>query len=60
MTTYRRGRLWRGNRYGIECSFTWPHVNLGVSAHLSSRFGHFTLHLPVGILILGCIGADNE
>lgn len=53
----RYGFAWRGNRYGVEFSTTWPHVSLGISAHLGSRFAHLTFHLPFGTVIIGCIGA---
>lgn len=49
----------RGNGYGIRWMPTWPHVSLGVSAHLGSRFAHLSLHLPVGVMIVGCVGADE-
>jgi len=48
------------NRYGVRWMPTWPHVSLGVSAHLHPKFGHLSLHLPVGVLIIGFIGADAE
>lgn len=51
----------RGNRYGLSAWPTWPHVSLGVSAHLwPLKFAHLSLHLPVGIVILGHVGADGE
>lgn len=48
---------YRGNDYGIRWAPCWPHVSLGLSAHLSSRFGHLSIHLPVGLLIVGCLGS---
>jgi hypothetical protein len=38
---------------------TWPHINLGLSIHLDRKYGHVSLHLPVGVLILGFIGMDG-
>ncbi len=46
----------RGNEYGVFTEVTWPHLSLGFSVHLG-RFGHLTLHLPVGLVIVGCVGA---
>lgn len=48
---------WRGNEYGVEWCGTWPHISLGVSAHVADRFAHVSLHLPIGVLSVGCIGA---
>ena len=55
----RRGWLWRGNYYGVELATEWPHISLGISAHAWTRFAHLTLHLPFGLVIIGCIGADD-
>lgn len=46
-------------RYGVRWMPTWPHINLGVSAHLSRKFGHVSLHLPFGLLVVGHIGLDH-
>lgn len=51
---------YRGNDYGIRLMPCWPHISLGLSAHLSSRFGHLSVHLPVGVLIVGCIGSTER
>lgn len=48
-----------GGRYGIRWMPTWPHISLGVSLHLSRKFGHLSLHLPVGVVVIGYIGADH-
>ena len=48
----------RGNSYGMSFETMWPHVSLGVSAHLSSRFGHVTFHTPIGYCIIGCLGSS--
>lgn len=48
----------RGHRYGARYTPTWPHVSLGVSAHFDRKFGHLSLHLPIGVLVLGFIGED--
>lgn len=48
-----------GDRYGIRWMSTWPHISLGVSAHIDRKFGHLSLHLPVGVVILGYLGADD-
>lgn len=45
-------------RYGVRWMPTWPHVSLGVSVHFDRKFGHLSLHLPVGVLVIGYIGAD--
>jgi len=38
------------NRYGIRWMSTWPHISLGISAHLwPLKHAHLTLHLPVGV-----------
>lgn len=50
---------YRKNDYGLRLSTHWPHISLGVSAHLSTRFAHFDLHTPVGVVSLGCIGASR-
>lgn len=45
------------NRYGMRLMGTWPHISLGVSAHLwPLKFAHISLHVPIGVIILGCIG----
>lgn len=49
---------YRGNHYGVRLMGTWPHISLGISAHLwPPRFAHVSLHLPVGVAIFGCTGA---
>lgn len=53
----RLAAKYRGNRYGAVFMPTWPHVSLGISAHIGGRFSHMSLHLPMGVLILGCVGA---
>ena len=50
--------LYRGNRYGASFLPVWPHISLGFSVHVGSRFSHLTLHMPFGILTLGCIGLE--
>lgn len=55
----RWGWLYRGNRYGLTLETMWPHISLGISAHISIRWGHLTIHLPVGYVIVGCLGADR-
>lgn len=50
-TDYRLGK-----RHGVRWMSTWPHVSLGVSAHINRRFGHVSLHLPIGVVIIGYIG----
>ena len=46
------------NRYGVRYMPTWPHVSLGISAHLwPPKFAHLSLHLPVGVVIVGFVGA---
>lgn len=52
-------RHWRGNDYGVEWQSTWPHISLGVSAHLGTRFAHLSMHLPVGVVIVGCVGSPR-
>lgn len=47
------------HRYGIRWMPTWPHINLGISIHLSRKFGHVSLHLPIGVLVIGFIGKDG-
>jgi hypothetical protein len=48
------------NRYGVRYMPTWPHVSLGISAHLwPPKFAHLSLHLPVGVVIIGHIGATS-
>ena len=48
---------YRGNHYGIRLMAMWPHISLGISAHLwPPKFAHLSLHLPVGVLIFGCTG----
>lgn len=49
----------RGHRYGVRWMPTWPHISLGVSAHIDRKFGHLSLHLPFGVLVLGFIGEDQ-
>lgn len=49
----------RGKRYGLRWMSTWPHVSLGVSVHLwPLKFAHVSLHLPVGVLVVGYQGVD--
>ncbi len=45
--------------YGVRWMPTWPHISLGISAHLAFKFGHLSLHLPVGVLIFGYIGVGS-
>jgi hypothetical protein len=46
------------NRYGIRYMVTWPHVSLGISAHLwPPKFAHVSIHLPIGVVVIGHIGA---
>lgn len=47
------------HRYGVRWMPTWPHVSLGVSLHVSRKFGHLSLHLPFGVVVIGYIGADH-
>ena len=47
-----------GQRYGLRLCPTWPHISLGISAHIGRKYGHLSLHLPVGVLIIGYLGAD--
>lgn len=49
----------RGNDYGLRLLTYWPHISLGISLHLSTRFAHFDFHTPVGVLVIGCIGASE-
>lgn len=45
-------------RYGVRFMATWPHVSLGISAHVwPLKFAHLSLHLPVGVLIVGYRGS---
>ncbi len=47
-------------RYGYRWMDTWPHISLGISAHVwPPKFAHLSLHLPFGVLILGYRGADE-
>lgn len=48
-----------GNLWGVAWMRTWPHVSLGVSAHVG-RHWHPSLHLPVGVVIVGCVGAEGS
>lgn len=58
----RGGVRYRGNRYGAKFLPTWPHISLGVSCHLGRpiRFWHLSLHLPIGVLIVGMVGAGEQ
>lgn len=49
---------YRDNRYGVRWMPTWPHVSLGVSLHIGWLFSHLSLHLPVGVVIVGCVGSS--
>lgn len=51
--------LIRGHRYGVRFMSTWPHVSLGLSVHFDRKYGHLSLHLPIGLLVLGFIGDDQ-
>lgn len=48
-------------RYGFRWMGTWPHISLGISAHVwPLKHAHLSLHLPVGVLILGYRGEDTH
>jgi hypothetical protein len=48
-------------RYGFRWMGTWPHVSLGVSAHVwPPKHAHVSLHLPLGVLIIGYRGEDTQ
>jgi hypothetical protein len=52
-------RAGRGMRYGFRWMGTWPHISLGVSAHVwPLKHAHLSLHNPFGVLILGYRGED--
>ncbi len=47
-------------RYGYRWMGTWPHISLGISAHVwPPKRAHLSLHLPFGVLILGYRGEDE-
>lgn len=47
-------------KYGLRWMGTWPHISLGISAHLwPLKFAHLSLHLPIGILIIGYRGIGS-
>jgi hypothetical protein len=46
-------------RYGVRFMPTWPHISLGISAHIDRKFGHLSVHLPVGVVIFGFLGRDS-
>ena len=50
----------RTHRYGVRWMPAWPHISLGISAHIDRKFGHLSLHLPFGVLVLGFIGEDKS
>lgn len=47
------------HRYGVRWMPTWPHINLGISLHVHHKYGHLSLHLPIGVLVLGFTGQDG-
>lgn len=48
-------------RYGFRWMGTWPHISLGISAHVwPLKFAHLSLHNPLGVLIIGYRGADTH
>ncbi len=48
------------NSYGVRFMPTWPHVSMGLSAHLwPPKFAHVSLHLPIGVVIIGCTGQER-
>jgi hypothetical protein len=53
--TYRE-IAWRRGQYGVSLTTTWPHISLGLSAHMDRKFGHLSVHLPIGVLVIGFIG----
>lgn len=47
-------------RYGVRFGLTWPHISLGLSAHIwPLKFAHLSLHLPFGWLTIGHVGLDG-
>ena len=56
MTTDAAIRCGTRRRHGIRWIGTWPHISLGISAHLGGKFAHLSIHLPIGVLIIGFIG----
>jgi hypothetical protein len=44
-------------RYGFRWMGMWPHISLGISAHVwPPKFAHLSLHLPLGMLLIGYRG----
>jgi hypothetical protein len=47
--------------YGFRWMGTWPHISLGISAHVwPLKFAHLSLHNPLGVLIIGYRGEDTD
>lgn len=49
------------NSYGVRFMGTFPHISLGISAHVwPPKFAHLSLHLPIGVVIIGCTGQARQ
>lgn len=52
-------QLRNGHRYGVRWMPVRLHISLGISAHIDRKYGHLSLHLPLGVLVLGFVGDDE-
>ena len=47
-------------RYGVRWMPVGWHVSLGLSAYPHRKYGHLSVHLPFGVLVLGFVGRDGS